>query len=132
LARRVTLSEPYSQLNITSLVDIALTLLTLFIIITPFLQQSLDLQLPVAGGKPMKSEETVMVSLTSGGRLLVNGQPIPRDSLPGLLQSLTATSPNRPVYLSADRSVPYGQVVEIMDRIKGAGITALGIVTQPQ
>jgi biopolymer transport protein ExbD len=132
MARRVTLSQPISQLNLTSLIDIALTLLTLFIIVTPFLQQSLDLQLPVAGGRPMKGEETVMVALTSGGRLMVNGQPIPRESLPGLLQSLIATSPNRPVYLSADRSVPYGQVVEIMDRIKGAGITSLGIVTQPQ
>jgi biopolymer transport protein TolR len=121
-----------SEINVTPLVDVMLVLLIIFMITAPMLQQGVDVNLPVAGGTPQpEQEEHLVLSITKKGEVYLNQTAYKLDTLRPKLQALYQAQRDRSVFLRADAEVPYGTVVQIMDEVKKAGITKLGMITQP-
>ncbi len=120
-----------SQINVTPLVDVMLVLLIIFMVTAPMMQQGVQVNLPKADTKALApKEDTLVVSLEQSGRTFINSSEISGDQLQEKLTSMLAGRETREVFLKADQSVPYGEVVKVMALIKGAGVDRLGMVTE--
>ncbi len=121
-----------SQINVTPLVDVMLVLLIIFMVTAPMMQQGVQVNLPKAQAKALSAqEETVVVSIDKSGRVFINSAEISPGELKTRLSSMFENRTKKEVFLKADRTVPYGEVVKTMAEIKGAGIERLGMVTEP-
>jgi biopolymer transport protein TolR len=120
-----------SQINVTPLVDVMLVLLVIFMVTAPMMQQGVQVNLPKAETKSLApKEDTLVVSIEKSGKTFVNTSEIQGDQLKEKLNSMLAGRAKREVFLKADSSVPYGEVVKVMAQIKGAGVERLGMVTE--
>jgi biopolymer transport protein TolR len=121
-----------SDINVTPLVDVILVLLIIFMVTAPMMQQGIDVDLPQTTSKPMETqEERLVITINAKREVLINQEKVDPLLLRRRLQRLTAGKLNKEVFLRADRSVPYGFVVQTMAEIKNAGIEKLGMVTEP-
>ena len=121
-----------AEINVTPLVDVMLVLLVIFMVTAPMMQQGVQVNLPKADTKAMNpAEETVVVTVDKNDKVFINKEETPEGDLRSKLTDLFAQRTRKEVFLKADSSVPYGEVVKIMADIKGAGIERLGMVTEP-
>ncbi len=120
-----------SEINIIPLVDVVLVLLIIFMITAPLLYRGVDIQLPQTVTNTIKPEERTVLTIERDRSLYLDKEKLEMAQLPERLLALSAKTPEISVYLRADREVPYGTVVRVMDLIKQAGIDKLGIVTEP-
>ena len=119
-----------SQINVTPLVDVMLVLLVIFMVTAPILQQGVSVDLPQAkAGALSGKDEQLVVSVTKTGQLYLNDATMSPDQLEGKLRTIAAQRPDGQVFVRADQSVAYGQVVRVMAAIKSAGIRRVGMVT---
>jgi len=120
-----------SQINVTPLVDVMLVLLIIFMVTAPMMQMGVEVNLPKAETKSLAAkEDTLVVSIEQSGRTTINATEIAADQLTDKLNTMLAGRAKREVFLKADTSVPYGEVVKVMAQIKGAGVERLGMVTE--
>jgi biopolymer transport protein TolR len=120
-----------SQINVTPLVDVMLVLLVIFMVTAPMMQQGVQVNLPKAETKSLApKEDTLVVSVEKSGRTFINTSEVQADQRKDKLNSMLAGREKREVFLKADSSVPYGEVVRVMAQIKGAGVERLGMVTE--
>jgi biopolymer transport protein TolR len=121
-----------AEINVTPLVDVMLVLLVIFMVTAPMMQSGVQVNLPKADTRAMtQAEETVVVTVDKGGRIFVNKDEVQASDLRSKLTDLFANRAKKEIFLKADASVPYGDVVKTMADIKGAGIERLGMVTEP-
>ena len=120
---------PMSEINVTPLVDVVLVLLIIFMVTAPFLQGGLEVDLPKVATSGLDVREGLIISVRRGGTIAVGERVVPAGQFEDALER--ARAQERPVYLKADQSVPYGDIVSLIARLRRAGVTQLGLVTQP-
>ncbi len=121
-----------SDINVTPLVDVMLVLLIIFMVTAPMMQQGVDVDLPQTTSRPIEDqEERIVITINSKREVFINQEKVDPLLLRRRLERSTAAKLNKEVLLRADRSVPYGFVVQTMAEIKNAGIEKLGMVTEP-
>ena len=122
-----------SEINVTPFVDVMLVLLIIFMVTAPMMTQGMDIDLPQASSEPLESEtEQLLVSINKENQVFINDISVSVDIVREKLESILTGRSNREVYLKADKTVPYGMVVQVMAEIKNAGVEKLGIVTMPE
>jgi len=122
-----------AEINVTPLVDVMLVLLIIFMITAPMLTQGLTVELPGAEGRNFETEATdpSTVSITSAGAVYIDGIALGSEDLETTLGSALRGKRIQKALLEADQSVPYGQVVRVVDIMNRAGVEQLGMVTRP-
>jgi biopolymer transport protein TolR len=120
---------PITEINVTPLVDVMLVLLIIFMVTAPFLQGGLEIDLPRVATRGLDVHEGLIVSVRSDRTVAVGDHIVALAKFEGALAA--AGAGKRPVYLKADRSVPYGLIVDLIARMRRAGVASLGLVTQP-
>jgi len=121
-----------SEINVTPLVDVILVLLIIFMVTAPMMQQGIDVDLPQTTSQPMEGqEERLVITINAKREVFINQEKVDPVMLRRRLERTVAAKFNKEVLLRADRSVPYGFVVQTMAEIKNAGIEKLGMVTEP-
>jgi biopolymer transport protein TolR len=132
-ARRGRGDLPQSvEINVTSLVDLAFTLLVIFMITAPMMQGGVDVELPRAEARPLTPKEGMVVSVNRDGRIFVDQTQVSFRDFRVTFRSLVATRKPSGVYLQADTRVPYGEVVRVLAVIRGAGVQNVGLVAQEE
>ena len=129
-SQRSTLTE----INVTPLVDVMLVLLIIFMITAPMMQQELDVNLPVATGTPQTqapAEAPVVLTINKQGQIYLDQVAYTVETLQAKLHALYQKRRNKDIFLRADTDVPYGQVIQVMDEVKKAGLLKVGMITQP-
>lgn len=121
-----------SEINVTSLVDVTMVLLIIFMITAPLLRSGIEVELPKSKADDLKPYEGVVVTLTKDGNIKVNDEAVKLEHFEVKLLQIYAATSRKVVMLQADKEVPYGRVIQLMDRIKGAGINNLGLIVQPE
>jgi biopolymer transport protein TolR len=125
-------NESISQINVTPLVDVMLVLLIIFMVTAPILQQGVPVDLPKVSAGPLAGqEEQLVVNVAKGGQFFLNDTPMTAEQLTTKLRAIAAARPDRQLYVRADQSVPYGQVMQVMGAVRDAGLVRVGLVTEP-
>ncbi len=122
-----------SDINVTPLVDVMLVLLIIFMVTAPLLTQGLTVELPPAEGKSLESSSTspATITIAAGGAVFLDDVPVGRGDLELTLGTMLRGKRIKKALLRADRDVPYGDVIRVMDVMNRAGVEQLGMVTQP-
>ncbi|MEW6058257.1 MAG: protein TolR [Bdellovibrionota bacterium] len=121
-----------AEINVTPLVDVMLVLLIVFMVSAPLMQQGVQVDLPKATGSALDDQqEPLALVITRDKRILINKNDIPLRSLHSKLNAIYGTKAAKEIFIQADQSVSYGFVAQVMAEVKRAGITKLGLVTEP-
>jgi biopolymer transport protein TolR len=118
------------EINLVPLIDVLLTILFFYMIVSPMMSRGLDVNLPKSEANTVKSEDRIVLTVTRKQELFVEKERVDISRLKGVLDSIRKSKPLINVYLRADRDAPYGAVVQVMDVVKRAGIDRLGMVTE--
>lgn len=120
-----------SEINVTPFVDVMLVLLIIFMVTAPMMSEGLDVDLPTTSyveNLPTEQENMVL-TIRRDGAIYLDTYAVPLEELGDKLTALVKEQ-NKQLFLQADKEVPYGLVVDVMGRIRGAGIEKLGVVAQ--
>ncbi len=127
--------QPMAEINIIPLVDVMLVLLIIMMVTAPFLEQGVNVNLPVAQGQSLRKEvveDPVILFIAKDRNLRLGSMPVTRQELALRLSEVFGKRSSKELFVRADRDVPYGEVAEIMARIQAAGVEKVGLVTQPE
>ena len=125
--------QPMSEINVTPLVDVMLVLVVIFIITAPLMASSIRLDLPrTDAAKPNDAPKFITVVLDKSGGTFVDDKPFAGEQLAARLVDAARQNPDMEVQLRADRTVPYGRVVEVMGAAQKAGLNRIGFVADAQ
>jgi len=126
-------SETLSEINVTPFVDVMLVLLIIFMVTAPLIQQGVDVNLPEATAKGLKSpEDPTVLTIDKSGKIFFDKHEVAMEKLRGFVEAVKENKGLEELYLKADKDVPYGTVVKVMAEIKAAGIDRLGMITIPE
>lgn len=124
-------NEPYDQINVVPMLDLAYVLLVIFIIMTTASVQGIQVNLPKASDTPsLAKPQTKAITITEDGQVFLDTYPVSLDELRTQLGALKAANPDLPVVVKGDTVVQYGKVMEVLDLLGQVGITQMGLVTQ--
>ena len=121
-----------SEINVTPLVDVMLVLLIIFMVAAPMMMQGVDVNLPKTTAKNIKTmDEPLMLTVNKKKEIFLENHPVKLDRLEFKIKKIFENRREKEVLLRADKDVPYGFVIDVMARVKNAGISKLGMVTEP-
>jgi biopolymer transport protein ExbD len=122
-------NEPYDDINITPMLDLAYVLLVIFIIMTTASVQGIKVNLPKASAAPSLAKPTTKaITITETGQIFSTPSGASMSCEPS--SALKATNPELPVVVKGDTVVQYGRVMEVLELLGQLDITQLGLVTQ--
>jgi len=125
--------ELNADVNVVSLIDVMLLLLVIFMITAPMMQGGVDITLPKAEARPMESKDAVAITVHRDGNIYVDDMKIQSlANFRAIVKTLTMNRSKNGVYLRADQGVNYGIVVQLLAILNNAGITNVGLVTEPE
>jgi biopolymer transport protein TolR len=134
IAKRDEGKKVNSNINVTPMVDVMLVLLIIFMVITPMLNNKVNVDLPTATAAVVmenaNKEDSVMVAVTRDGKIFLGGDQITVDAMGTTIASKLEKNPDKKVYLRADNRAMYGKVMDAVDGIRAAGVSALGLLTE--
>ena len=127
------------EINVVPYIDVMLVLLVIFMVTAPLLTQGIEVDLPEANAEPIESvpdHDPLVLSVDAAGNLYVNAgdaedQPQSGAEIVRRVKIVLETKPLTPVFVKADRAVPYGHVVGAMVVLQQAGADNIGFVTDP-
>jgi biopolymer transport protein ExbD len=122
--------EPISEINIVPFVDIILVVLIIFMVTTPIIMKpSINVNLPQAGSGDETTPSEFAVTVQPDGAIVLNGKPSDEAAVTEFAKEMIAKRPDIQAIISADKDVPHGRVVTVIDVIKSAGVKRFAIAT---
>lgn len=126
--------EVTSDINVTPMADVMLVLLIIFMVITPMLQKGVSVELsktknPVDMTEADR-EDAVLVAVTRDGKFYLQKERVNIDDLATKVNDLLAQKLDRTVYVKSDFRAKYGDVVQVVDNIRNAGVDKVGLLTE--
>lgn len=121
-----------ADVNLTNLIDVAFTLLIIFMITAPILQGGVEVRLPRAAAAPLTSEEAVIVSITAEGRVFLDDAPVEIEELRVALPAVARRKGSEAVFVKADERASYGTVLRVIGALKASEIETVGLVAEPE
>ncbi|CAO0823764.1 biopolymer transport protein TolR [Desulfarculales bacterium] len=121
------------EINVVPLVDVMLVLLIIFMVTAPMMAQGVDVKLPETDSIALKhNEELLILTVTREGKVFLDEFEVGTEGLAEKIAGITGRKSETKVYLRADKDVPYGVVVQVMSETRKAGVSNLGMVTEPE
>jgi biopolymer transport protein TolR len=122
-----------SNINVTPMVDVMLVLLIIFMVITPMLNNKVNVELPQATAaiimEDANKEDSVTVAVTRDGQVYLGTDRVTLDDLGTKISDLLTNKLDKKVYLRSDVRANYGKVMDVIDQIRTAGVSNLGLLT---
>ena len=120
--------QPIADINVVPLVDIILVVLIIFMVTAPMIMKpSINVNLPKAASGDKSAPSKLNISLTNKNQLMLNGRISSPEALKTYVEDLVVKNPGVQAIISADKSVPHGKVIGVIDIVKVAGVTKFAI-----
>lgn len=125
--------EPITAINVTPLVDIILVVLIIFMATAPLIQRrAIKVEVPKAAHHERAATEALQIVMNAKRELQLSGRAVSAAELARLLSSAAVRHPLVHVTLSADKAIPYGELVGLLDLVRGAGVKKIGLEVMRQ
>lgn len=122
-----------ADINVTPMVDIMLVILIIFMVITPLLQKGVSVDLAkTKNPREMREadrDDAVVVAVTRDAKIWLSSDQTTKEQLGQKIQDILASKVDKTVYIKSDRRARYGEVVDIVDIVRAAGVDTLGLLT---
>jgi biopolymer transport protein TolR len=120
--------------NVIPMADIMLVLLIIFMVVTPMLQKTHQVDLaPVKDPRDMKDadrDDAIVVAVTRDGSIFLGNNKVNKEDITGQIKDQLANKLDKTVYVKSDARAKYGDVVAVVDEIRSAGVDSLGLLTE--
>ncbi|BAF87257.1 MULTISPECIES: TonB system transport protein ExbD [Azorhizobium] len=117
------------DINVTPFIDVILVLLIIFMVAAPLATVDVPVDLPVANAQQQpRPDKPLFLTIQPDLKLSVGDEAVQRDSLPAALDAVTHGDRQQRVFVRADKAVPYGDVMEVMNLLRSAGYLKIGLV----
>ncbi|MFZ0425622.1 MAG: TonB system transport protein ExbD [Xanthobacteraceae bacterium] len=117
------------EINVVPFIDVMLVLLIIFMVAAPLATVDVPVDLPASTAAPQqRPPKPVYVSVKADGSLAIGDNPITRDALAGALASATGGDKEQRIFVRGDRTVPYGDVMGVMNALRDAGYLKAALV----
>ena len=124
--------KPLAEINVTPFVDVMLVLLIVFMVAAPLMVQGVPVDLPkTSATKLAKVRKPMVVTLAPDGNVYIRDEQIARNNLVNRLIAMRSDEGDSVVYVRADRSIPYGDVMEVLGRVGETGYQRVSLLSQP-
>ena len=122
--------ELNSTINMTNLVDVVLTILIIFILVAPFIEQGIPIALPKSDTKKVIKEHELTIRVTKDKWLYMGSARVTEQELEKKLRSIASAKPDITVNLQGDGRTDYQSIVDVLDIVRRSGITNIGLATE--
>jgi len=130
--------RPMAEINVVPYIDVMLVLLIIFMITAPLIQQGVEIDLPQANAEtlPDEADDPLVVTVDAKGQYFLDigdntNEPISNEEMQIKVAAVLRNKPKTPVMIRGDKNVPYGDVVNAMTSLQGAGVPSIGLMTDP-
>jgi len=127
---RIRLSSNLSEINVTPLVDVMLVLLIIFMVTAPMMHSGIRVNLPAAETRTNPSSGGLVLTITKDRYIHIQDRVVNLYLLETQLRNHFLNREKKIVFLKADKDVPYGYVISVMDVIKQAGVDTVGMIVE--
>ena len=121
-----------AEINVVSLIDVMMLLLVIFMITAPLMQGGVDVKLPVADARPLENKSSLVITVDRAGNIFVDRTKVSYGEFASSFKALVGSKAGQGVTLQADKGASWESVARVMSVIRSAGVTDLGIVTEPE
>ena len=124
--------RPMSEINVTPMVDVMLVLLIIFMVAAPLLTVGVPIELPKTAASPLPSEqeEPLTIAMTADRQILLQNAAVAREELIPRLRAVLEERTSDKVFLRADGTIPYEDVMQVMGALNASGFRDIGLVTE--
>ncbi len=134
IAKRDEGKKVNSNINVTPMVDVMLVLLIIFMVITPMLNNKVNVDLPTAAAAVVmenaNKEDAVTVAVTRDGKSFLGADRVTNEDIGSKISAKLENKTDKEVFLRADNRASYGKVMDTIDGIRTAGVSQLGLLTE--
>jgi biopolymer transport protein ExbD len=117
------------DINVVPFIDVMLVLLIIFMVAAPLATVDVPVDLPASNAaQQQRPPKPVYITLKADGSLAIGDNPVSRDALPGVLAGLTGGDKEQRIFVRGDKAAPYGEVMELMNDLRGAGYLKIALV----
>ncbi len=123
-----------SEINVTPLVDVCLVLLIIFMVVTPMLQKGVPINLPITEDpeKTPDTEKQLQISVKSDGSVYLGPTVVRKDQVQSQLEEIHQRTPDREIAVKGDRTVKYGDVLDVLKSLREVGFNNVGLIAMPK
>ena len=128
------LSEVNSDINVTPMVDVMLVLLIIFMVVTPLLQKTISVDLAKTDNPVQMPEadreDALVVAVMRDGKVYLNSDAVTPEALTDRVKDAVSRRADKRIFVKADAGARYGDVVNVVDDVRSAGVDQLGLLTE--
>tara|TARA_B100000242_G_scaffold292906_1_gene269486 strand:- start:1306 stop:1686 length:381 start_codon:yes stop_codon:yes gene_type:complete len=121
-----------AEINVTPFVDVMLVLLIVFMVAAPLLTAGVPIDLPDSNAKSIQDEENkpIEISVSNDDKIFIGETEVTMDRLVPLLAAMTENQSDRRIYIRADQTLSYGNVMAVIGAVNGAGFTKVALISE--